>query len=143
MKFFYTLIFLILTFQSAVTAQNYKQRFNEIDVKHYNLAIELNDSTNRIQASITISLKFKQLVSEFQLDFVEKDSTGRGMNIESVLQNNDSVAFTHSNNKITIQPNFVNTDSIFNFKIKYDGIPKDGLIISENLYGDIFFFAAN
>ncbi len=138
-----TLILFLLSFQLAVTAQNYKQRFNEIDVKHYNLALEVNDSTNQIQATMTISLKFKQLVNEFQLDFVEKDSTGKGMNIESVFQNKDTVAFTHSNNKITIQPNFVNTDSVFNFEIKYDGVPKDGLIIGENLYGDRTFFADN
>lgn len=143
MKFFYTLIFSLLAFQSAVIAQNYKQRFNEIDVKHYNLAIEVNDSTNSIQATMVISLKFKQLVNEFQLDFVEKDSTGKGMHIESIFQNNDTVLFTHSDNKITIQPNLINTDSIFNFKIKYNGVPKDGLIIGKNLHGDRTFFADN
>jgi len=143
MKKIYTLIFLIFTFQSAVTAQNYKQRFNEIDVKHYNLNIEVNDSTNSIQATMILSMKFKQLVNDFQLDLVQKDPTGKGMNIESVFQNNDTIQFTHSENKITIQPKFVNTDSIFNFEIKYNGVPKDGLIIGENLYGDRTFFADN
>jgi aminopeptidase N len=142
MKFF-TLIFLLLAFQTALNAQNYKQRFNEIDVKHYNLAIEVNDSTNQIQGTITVSLKFKQLVNEFQLDFTQKDSTGKGMQIESVYQNNDTVAFTHSDNKISIRPNFVNTDSIYNFEIKYNGIPKNGLIIGKNLHGDRTFFADN
>ncbi|NEW78616.1 MAG: M1 family metallopeptidase [Gelidibacter sp.] len=140
---FYTLILFLLAFQSVITAQNYLQRFNEIDVKHYNLVIEVNDSTNNIQAKMTVSLTFKQLVNEFHLDLVQKDSTGKGMNIESVFQNNDTVQFIHSDNKITIQPNFVNTDSIFNFEIKYSGIPKDGLIIGENLHGDRTFFADN
>lgn len=143
MKFFYTLIFLIFTFQSAVTAQNYKQRFDDIDIKHYNLKIEVNDSTNSIQATMLISLKFKQLLNNFQLDLVQKDSTGKGMNIESVFQNNDTIQFTHSENKITIQPKFINTDSIFNYEIKYQGVPKDGLIISESIYGDRTFFADN
>ncbi len=142
MKFF-TLIFLLLAFQSAITAQNYKQRFDEIDVKHYNLAIEVNDSTNNIRAKMMVSLSFKQLVSEFQLDFIAKDSTGKGMNIESVFQNNDTVSFTHTDNKITIRPNFINTDSIFNFEINYNGVPKDGFIIGENLHGDRTFFADN
>lgn len=143
MKFFFTIIFVLFAFQSALTAQTYKQRFNEIDVKHYHLEVEVNDSTNSIQATMTVSLKFKQLVKEFQLDFVEKDSTQKGMNIESLFQNNDTVAFTHSDNKITILPNLINTDSIFNFEIKYSGVPKDGLIISENFYGDRTFFADN
>jgi aminopeptidase N len=37
----------------------------------------------------------------------------------------------------------VNTDSIFNFEITYSGVPKDGLIIGENLHGDRTFFADN
>ena len=143
MKNNYTFIFILLAFQSAITAQNFKQRFNEIDVKHYNLTIEVNDTTNSIQAKMIVSLKFKQLVNEFQLDFVEKDSTGKGMSIESVFQNNDTVSYTHIDNKITIQPNFVNTDSLFNFEIKYNGVAKDGLIIGENLHGDRTFFADN
>jgi aminopeptidase N len=140
---FYTLILFLLIFQSAITAQNYQQRFNEIDVKHYNLAIQVNDSTNNIQAKMTVSLTFKQLVNEFHLDLVQKDSTGKGMYIESVFQNKDTVSFTHTDNKITLQPNFVNTDSIFNFEITYNGVPKDGLIIGENIHGDRTFFADN
>lgn len=140
---FYTHIFFLLAFQSAITAQNYKQRFNEIDVKHYNLAIEVNDSTNNIKAKMTVSLSFKQLVHEFHLDLVQKDSTGKGMSIASVFQNNDSVQFIHSADKITIHPNAIKTDSIYNYEINYSGIPKDGLIISENLHGDRTFFADN
>ncbi|MDF1516473.1 MAG: M1 family metallopeptidase [Lutibacter sp.] len=142
MKFF-TLIFLLLVFQSAITAQNYKQRFNEIDVKHYNLAIEVNDSTNNIQAKMTVSLAFKQLVNAFDLDLVQQDSTGKGMHISSVFQNNDSVSFTHNGNKINIQPNAIKTDSIYNFEITYNGVPKDGLIIGKNLHGDRTFFSDN
>lgn len=143
MKNIFTFIFILLAFQTGVYAQNYKLRFDALDVQHYNLAIEVNDSTNNIQATMTISLKFKQLVTDFQLDLVQKDSTGKGMRIESVFQNNDTVAYTHADNKITIQPNFVNTDSLFNFEIKYNGVPKDGLIIEENLHGDRTFFADN
>ncbi len=142
MKFF-TLIYILLAFQSAITAQNYKQRFNEIDIKHYNLAIEVNDSTNNIQAKMTVSLLFKQLVNTFYLDLVQVDSTGKGMHIASIFQNNDTVQFTHSDNKITIQPNAIKTDSIYTFEIAYEGVPKDGFIIGENLYGDRTFFADN
>ncbi|MDO9038225.1 MAG: M1 family metallopeptidase [Lutibacter sp.] len=140
---FYTLILFLLIFQSAITAQNYQQRFNEIDVKHYSSEIQVNDSTNNIQAKMTVSLTFKQLVNEFHLDLVQKDSTGKGMYIESVFQNKDTVSFTHTDNKINIQPNFVNTDSIFNFEIKYNGVPKNGLIIGENIHADRTFFADN
>ena len=142
MKFFAFFVFL-LAFQSALTAQNYKQRLNEVDVKHYNLAIEVNDSTNSIKAKMTVSLVFKQLVNEFYLDLAQKDSTGKGMQIAAVFQNNDTVQFIHSNNKIIIQPKFVKTDSIYHFEITYGGVPKDGLIIGENLHGDRTFFADN
>ena len=143
MKNIFTFVFTLLAFQVAVCAQNYKLRFDALDVQHYNLAIEVNDSTNNIQATMTVSLKFKQLVADFYLDLVQKDSTGKGMRIESVFQNNDTVAFMLTDNKITIQPNATNTDSIFHFEIKYNGVPKDALIIGENLHGDRTFFADN
>lgn len=140
---FFTLIFILLAYHSVITAQNYRQRFNEIDVKNYNLAIEVNDSTNNIQAKMTVSLLFKQLVNDFDLDLVQKDSTGKGMHITSIFLNNDTVQFTHSENKITLQPNTVKTDSIYTFEISYEGVPKDGFIIGENLHGDRTFFADN
>ena len=140
--FYLVIIFLII--QSTITAQSYRQRFNAIDIQHYKLAIIVNDTTNSIEATMDISLKFKKNASEFQLDLVKKDSiSGKGMVIDSIYQNNVKVAFTHTNNKIIIQPKYPFPGIKYTYTIKYHGIPKDGLVISENLYGDRTFFGDN
>jgi len=144
MKRFFNLIVVFLVIQSTITAQNYKNRFNTIDVQHYKLAISVNDTTNSIDATMQVQLKFKKTVSEFQLDLVKKDSiSGLGMVIDSIYQNNVKVEFTHENNKILIQPKHTFPGVEYTYTIKYQGIPKDGLVISKNLHGDRTFFGDN
>ncbi len=143
MKKPFILVVLLLTIPFTITSQNYKQWFNTIDIQHYKLAIIVNDTTNSINATMTVSLKFKKLVKEFQLDFVKKDTSGKGMVVASVFQNNDTVSFTHSNDTLTLKVSSIKLDSIYTYAINYQGIPKDGLIIGKNLYGDRTFFGDN
>ncbi|WP_457616405.1 M1 family metallopeptidase [Lutibacter sp.] len=136
-----TIFFFLL--QTAINAQNYKQRLNSIDVQNYKLNIAVNDSTNMIYATANISVKFKQIAKQFYLDLATKDNSGKGMIVEAVFQNNDTILYTHNNNQLYIYPKKITTDSTYTYTIKYRGIPKDGLIISENLYGDRTFFGDN
>ncbi|WP_372794646.1 M1 family metallopeptidase [Lutibacter sp.] len=143
MKISFYIVALLLLIE-ATSAQNYKQQYNTIDIQHYKLAIIVNDTTNSIDATMDVSLKFKKLVNEFQLDLVKKDNiSGLGMVIDSIYQNNVKVLFTHENNKILIQQKHTVPGIEYTYNIKYHGIPKDGLIISENLYGDRTFFGDN
>lgn len=144
MKKPFILVILLLIIQSTTTAQSYIQRFNTIDIQHYKLAIIVNDTTNSIDATMNVSLKFKKLADEFQLDLVNNDSINNtGMIIDSIYQNNVKVTFTHINNKVSIQPKHTFPGIEYTYTIKYHGIPKDGLVISENLYGDRTFFSDN
>ncbi|WP_298264803.1 M1 family metallopeptidase [uncultured Lutibacter sp.] len=136
-----TILFVFIT--KAGFSQSYKQRLQTLDIKHYNLAIEVNDTTNKIDASMDISIKFKKSLSSFDLDLVAQDSTGLGMKVDSIYQNNVAVNFTQEKNKLTIQPKHIFPNLVYTYKIKYSGIPKDGLIISENLYGNRTFFGDN
>lgn len=135
--------FFLITFISTSYAQNYKSRFETIDIQNYKLAIEVNDTTNSIKATIDISLKFKKNSTEFTLDFIKKDSTNKGMIISSIYENNTSAKYLHEDNQLIIYPNLTKTDSLFTYIINYEGVPKDGLIISNNLYGDRTFFGDN
>ncbi|NOR27892.1 MAG: M1 family peptidase, partial [Lutibacter sp.] len=144
MKKIFNLVIVFIVIQSTITAQNYKNRFNTIDIQHYKLAIIVNDTTNSIDAKMQLRLKFKKTVNKFQLDLVKKDSiSGLGMVIDSIYQNNVNVEFTHKNNKISIQPKHTFPGIEYTYTIKYQGIPKDGLIIGENLHGDRTFFGDN
>jgi aminopeptidase N len=143
MKLVHKIIMLFFGFNAILTAQTNNKLFSVLDVQHYKLAIEVNDSIDSIDATMDISIKFKQSTTPFYFDLVKKDSTGKGMHIEYILQNNDTIQFTHFENRINLTPKNINTDSIFNYKIKYNGIPKDGLVIDKNLYNDRTFFGDN
>jgi len=144
MKTPFYLVILFLIIQYTTTAQNYKQRYNTIDIQHYKLAINVNDTTNSIDARMQVTLKFKKPVREFQLDLVNKDSlNNKGMVIDSIYQNNIKVTFTHTNNKVSIHTKHTFPGIEYTYTIKYHGIPKDGLVISKNLHGDRTFFGDN
>ncbi|MFK5957991.1 MAG: M1 family metallopeptidase [Lutibacter sp.] len=144
MKTSLKLVALFLLFTSTISAQNYKQRLNTIDIQHYKLAIIVNDTTNSIDATMSVKLKFKKSVNKFQLDLVKKDSiSGLGMVIDSIYQNNVKVDFSHANEKLNIQAKHTFPGIEYTYTIKYHGIPKDGLIISKNLFGDRTFFGDN
>ena len=144
MKIPHKFSFLFLVFTSILTAQNYQQRYNTVDIQHYKLTLAVNDANNSIDATMQVTLKFKKKVEEFQLDLIRKDSiSGKGMVIDSIFQNNVSVSFTHTENKISIQPKHPFPGIAYTYTISYHGIPKDGLIIGENIHGDRTFFGDN
>src|SRR6478736_134934 len=65
-----------------------------LDVQHYALAIELNDSNNIIKADATITIKFTQNVNEVKLDLVKKQHEGKGMSVTQVTKNRMPINFS-------------------------------------------------
>lgn len=143
MNFITKLTFLLLGFSTYVSAQSYTERLNTLDVQHYKLYLNVNDTTNVIRSSMEVSIKFKKIVKNFELDLVTQDSTNFGMKVDSVYQNKIPVEFNQKNNKLIIQTKHVFPRLPYRYTIKYSGIPKDGLVISKNLYGDRTFFGDN
>ena len=143
MKFLFKICLVFSLISSQIYAQNYKDRLNQLDILHYNLSIAVNDSSNVIYGTMKISIKFKKLLNDFKLDFTKQDATGKGMQVQSVLEGNVTVKYIHKNDFLTIVPTNLKTDSVFTFSIKYKGVPKDGLIISKNEFGDRTFFGDN
>ena len=143
MKKFTIPTILLLLISTSIFAQQFKQSLETIDVLNYKLTIAVNDTTNTINASMAISLKFIKNSPQFNLNLIQKDSTGSGMFVNYVLQNKDTVIFNHANNNLLINTKNIQKDSVFTYTINYEGIPKDGLIIGENMYGDRTFFGDN
>jgi len=138
----FAILFYIISL--SVSAQNYAERYRSINVEHYKLAIELNDSDDSIDATISIDLQFRKSISSFYLDLVSLDSiSGKGMKVESVYQNNIPVEFKQKDDKLTIYPKHNFQSLTYTYNIKYSGTPDDGLIIGNNLHGDRTFFADN
>ncbi len=141
----FILIFFILVFTSIqLFAQNHRERFETIDVQHYIFEIHLNDSTNRIEGKTTVAVKFLKPTENFVFDFIGQDSANIGMSVKSIISENVLLAFDHQNNQLVIHLNQPpEANETLKFEIDYFGVPKDGLVISKNKYGDRTFFGDN
>ena len=132
--------FIVLSF-----ATNILQAQNSIDVLHYKFELNLNNNNDTIHGCAEIKLRFHQAVTSFSIDLTTQNSRGQGMKVDSVITGQHrSLNFISENDKVKITPDRLsklNDSSLF--IIYYHGVPKDGLIISKNRYGDRTFFADN
>ncbi len=136
--FFYALLFL----QVQITlSQDTYQRNTSADVQKYSFNLWLNDNTNEIKGETVVTVAFKNEVGDFSLDLVAKSET-YGMELIAVLEDSVEVNYTFINNKIKITPNKLSTTRR-NYFIKYQGIPKQGLVIDTTKFGQRSFFGDN
>ena len=135
-KFLFTFFLLSAT---RLLAQTYNP---VIDVQHYDFHLDLDDSNNIIHGTAAITLEFRKNAAEFTLDLANKTANGRGMTVLGVKENNTRIPFTHENDHLTLHtpgaPGQQHT-----YWITYEGIPVDGLIISNNKFGKRGFFGDN
>jgi aminopeptidase N len=113
-----------------------------INVQNYSYQLEVNDENDSIKCHATISITALKNISEFNLDLISRNNTGKGMLVQSVTAGGKAVPFTHVNNVIHIKHS-INSGATTQIKIGYQGIPADGLIISKTKYGRRSFFADN
>ena len=139
------ILFVIFTIidLSAFADDGYK-RNPMIDVQNYAFSITINDTNNIIFGNAAISLNFTGKVSEITFDLKNVNSSGKGMTVDSVNFSRGEVKWTHYGNKLTITPDTIVPPGITGIvKVKYHGIPSDGLIISNNKYKNRTFFSDN
>jgi len=134
-------VFLLI--QSFTFSQEFKERYESIDVKSYSIDISLSDSSNEIRVTEKIEILFLKNTTSFYLDLVDQGADKKGMKISKLLENNSEISFNHSFSKITINPSAVKANETRTYAITYSGIPKDGLVISKNKFGDRTFFGDN
>lgn len=111
-----------------------------LDVNHYDLTIEINDSTDIIH--VIEELTYSNFSTELLLPLEMKKEDGFGMTISKITRNGKATSFNHENDTIRIRLPYekVEGDQII---IHYSGIPRNGLIIGENKFGDRTFFGDN
>ena len=118
----------------------------QIDVQHYTFRLDINDRDDMIRGEADVVIKFVAAnARSFSLDLVGvSDDRQTGMSVQRVFRDNLPVGYQHTNDVLTIdlpEPPAVN--DVLTFRIVYQGIPADGLIISQNKYGDRTFFGDN
>jgi aminopeptidase N len=135
-------LFIIFSFVCELHADDGYRRNINADVIHYEFAISLNDSTNRIEGRTLIAVKFLHPVDSISFDLNKVNSEGKGMNVTDVTIESKQVKWNHENGKLIIFfPGSLDIGEVLNFEISYNGIAADGLIISKNKFGNRTFFA--
>ncbi|MDW7691730.1 M1 family aminopeptidase [Flammeovirgaceae bacterium SG7u.111] len=125
-------------------AQDRYPRHHEMDVTHYEFNLQLNDSTNSIAGQANISISFTGSVSTLALNLISLDTAGKGMKVQEVLLDGKKVEWEHENDWIRIQaPRPFMAGGKATVNIEYSGVPANGLVISENKFGDRTFFGDN
>ncbi|WP_333821385.1 M1 family metallopeptidase [Ohtaekwangia sp.] len=139
------LIFTCILLALSRYTYSYEYPKNEnIDIKRYIFELTLNDSTDVIAGKATVTILFKKAVTDFELDLANKDASGSGMVVTNITAEGKPVKFLHQNDQVKITlPSPLNIASQLSFTITYSGIPRDGLIISKNKFGDRTFFGDN
>jgi aminopeptidase N len=134
-------ILILLT--GSIYSKDYPKNEN-IDIKKYVFELTLHDSIDVIKGKATITILFKKSLNEFELDLVNKDGGGSGMEVTEITADNKPVKFLHQNDRLKIiLPAAIPATTLSEIIITYSGVPSDGLIISKNKYGDRTFFGDN
>lgn len=113
-----------------------------VDVQSYRFDIELTDDNDTLRSVATIKLKSLTDADQFSLDLASLKPNGKGMNVDEVSLDASPLKFNHQNNKLSIISTLKKGNEL-TIRIKYHGIPSDGLIISKNKYQKRTFFSDN
>jgi aminopeptidase N len=133
------LIFITSLFATYVFAQI---PTNGLDVKHYDFSITLNDSNNIIKGNAQNTTAFIKDENQIVFDLVNRNKDGKGMTVTSVTKNGIALNFSQDSQHLFIQDEGLKgKENIYN--ISYEGIPADGLIISNTKFGERSFFSDN
>lgn len=135
------LILLLLVVPGLLRSQQHQARLNSIDVQHYLFNLTLNDANDRIEGLAYVTVTFKKDSELLKLDLIN-ESGGKGMEVLNVVENDHQLKFAHQASQLNISVN-AKEGQTRTFKIMYSGVPKTGLVISKNKFGDRTFFGDN
>ncbi len=133
-----TLVIILTTGAVMALADDY-ERQPGIDVQHYEVSLELSDSSNVISGSTRVRLAARQgPLSGLWLDF-------DGMRVDRLLVDGVEVQYSHHEGRLRlVLERSRRPGEILEVDVKYHGEPqKRGLLITSDRYGKRVFFAEN
>lgn len=137
------ILFLSVLATLSAPCQDHHQRYEAIDVLNYCFEIDLNDTSDVIRGTANIEIAFRKDVDQFQLDLTSIDEENKGMKVKLITEDGRKLNFQHQDDLITLYVPGTKQGAKHTYRIRYGGIPGDGLIISSNKFGDRTFFGDN
>lgn len=116
-----------------------------VDVEHYQFALTLSDSTDRIVGEATVRLRLLAPdLRSVTLDLADASAArqGRGMRVGAVTRGGVALTYSHGADRLAITLDHPSTaGEVIELVVRYEGIPVDGLVIKPNRHGDRTFFS--
>lgn len=140
------IITLVMLFTSISFADTYPKNL-KIDVLNYTFRIILSDDTDEIKCEATVDVRYiGEGVEMLRFDLVKASAAldNKGMIVQKVVSNEQSLSFTHEGEELKIKlPKPSQRHQRAAYTITYSGMPATGLKIADNKYGDRTFFSDN
>lgn len=140
------LLIVALVISGICNADNYPRNYS-LDILHYKFELTLSDATDEIIGKTSIVVLFNTDNSkQLRFDLINRSSAlkDKGMVVESVLFENNTLSFKHEKNALLIDlPRSFAKNTTATFVIIYRGIPADGLRIGNTRHGERSFFNEN
>jgi aminopeptidase N len=118
-----------------------------LDVEHYRFALQLADSTDRIDGEARVRLRvLPPGLATVTLDLAGTTSArqGRGMRVTGVSRAGVALRYTHTADRLAITLDSARVaGDVLELVVQYAGIPADGLQIKPTPHGDRSFFSDN
>jgi aminopeptidase N len=116
---------------------------SEFDVLHYDLNIILSKDSKQIQLTEALQIRLSAPTSQVKLDLIAPNQQRPGMKVSSVTAPYQNVKWKQTEEQLLIElPAQLQNGDIQLF-IQMSGEPSDGLIMTDNKFGDPTFFADN
>ena len=143
-RFFCTLLIVASYLSPIASGRDFYPKNQAIDIQRYRFHIELSDLSESIKAKALVSLLALTPIQELTLDLGSQGEGLQGMQVLHVKLGEVPLPFEHANDRLVIRlPQMTTSNTSLELEISYQGIPKSGLHISKNKYGDRVFFADN
>ena len=115
---------------------------HKADVQHYDISLTLNDQTDKIAGTTAITVRFKENTQELRLDLVGRSLKDTGMAVSAVTEGTLRIPFKQDSERVRLNIRAKKGET-HTYRIVYSGVPKNGLIISHNMFGKRTFFTDN
>lgn len=107
--------------QDRAASEDYNPEMDKYDVNFYHLDVELNENSVFIEGNVRIvASATANNVDTFIIQLVDD------LTVDSVIVNNQEVAFTHENDEISVEIEPVSNGDLIDAKIYYGGMPPTG-----------------
>ena len=124
----------------TIYAQGTSKEYYGLDAKNYTYEVFLSDRSDTLYVQAVLDIDFLIAMDSFELDLYSTNKLGKGMKVNFVSCNGKKLDYFQYQEKLRIIfP--VDQKGVIKIHINYQGIPKTGLNITNNMFGDRVFFA--